>query len=81
MLSSIFCKHREAPPATRESVPFAEYQEWPSKAFLNAQGSGMRQHYNIEFKLLCMSKLFSLPIEACDDEDAPTTPPTRSKAA
>jgi hypothetical protein len=27
-----------------------------------------------------MSKLLSLPIEACDEENAPTTPTTRSKA-
>lgn len=33
-----------SPSVTRESVPVAEYQEWPFEAFSNAQGSGMRQH-------------------------------------
>ena len=35
--------------------------------------------YNLEFKLPCMSRLLSLPIEACDKEDALTIPLTRSK--
>ena len=36
--------------------------------------------YNLEFKLPYISRLLSLPIEACDKEDALTIPPTRSKA-
>jgi hypothetical protein len=69
-----------SPSATREVAPIAEYQEWPFQGFLKRTRIGNETTYNLEFKLPCMSKLLSLPIEACDEEDAPTTPTTRSKA-
>jgi hypothetical protein len=66
--------------AIRESAPIAEYQEWPFQGFLKRIRIGNETTYNLEFNLPCMSKLLSLPTEACDDEDVPTTPKTRSKA-
>jgi hypothetical protein len=41
---------------------------------------GNETTYNLEFKLLYMSELLSLLIEACDNEDVPTTPTTCYKA-
>jgi hypothetical protein len=58
-----------SPSATRESVPLAEYQEWPFQGFLKRTRIGNETTYNLEFKLPCISECLNLPIEACDDVD------------
>jgi hypothetical protein len=69
-----------SPSTIRESALIAEYQEWPFEGFLKRTRIRDETTYNLEFKLLCMPKLLSLPIKACDEEDVLTTPTTRSKA-
>jgi hypothetical protein len=69
-----------SPSATRDPIPVAEYQEWPFQGFLKRTRIGTETTYNLVFKLPCVSKLLQLPIEACDDEDVPTTPTTCPKA-
>jgi hypothetical protein len=70
----------QSPSVTRELAPITEYQEWPFLGFLKHTRIANETTYNLEFKLPCMSKLFSLPIKAYDDEDVPTTPTTRPMA-
>lgn len=69
-----------SPSATQNSVPIAEYQEWPFQGFLKRTRIGNEITYNLEFKLPCLSKLLSLPIEAHDEGDVPTTPTGRPEA-
>jgi hypothetical protein len=64
--------------ATGESVPVAEYQEWPFEGFLKRTRIGNETTYNLEFKLPCLPKLLSLPIEPC--EGNASTPPKPSEA-
>lgn len=57
-----------SPCATRESVPVAEYQEWPFQGFLKRTRIGNEINYNLDFKLPCVSKRFNFPVpgEALD---------------
>jgi hypothetical protein len=70
----------QSPSVTRELAPITEYEEWPFQGFLKRTRIGNETMYNLEFKLPCMSKTLAIPITACDEEDAPTTPMTRSTA-
>jgi hypothetical protein len=69
-----------SPSATRELAPIAEYQEWPFQGFLKRTRIGNETTYNLEFKLLYLSKLLSLPIEAHNEGGVPTTPTARPMA-
>jgi len=55
------------------NTPYCQGHEWPFQGFLKRIRIGDETPYNLEFKLPCMSKLLSVPMEACDGEDAPTT--------
>jgi hypothetical protein len=46
-----------------ESVPVAEYQEWPFKGFLKRIRIGDDVTYNLEFKLPSISEQLHLPID------------------
>jgi hypothetical protein len=72
-----------SPSATRESVPLAEYQEWPFQGFLKRTRIGNDTTYHLEFKLPCISERLDLPIGVCEDDsnkNMPATPLTRLKA-
>jgi hypothetical protein len=51
-----------SPCATRESVPVAEYQEWPFQGFLKRTRIRNETTYNLEFKLPRISGRLNLPI-------------------
>jgi len=51
-----------SPSATVESVPYAEYQEWPFQGFLKRTKIGDDVTYNLEFKLPSISEHLHLPI-------------------
>lgn len=66
------------PSVTQESVPAAEYREWPFEGRI-----GHETTYNLEFKLPGISKCLTLPVEACDNcsnVDLSVTPTRRLKA-
>jgi hypothetical protein len=51
-----------SPSALTESIPIAEYQEWPFQGFLKRTKIGNETTYNLEFKLPCISGRLNLPI-------------------
>jgi hypothetical protein len=50
-----------SPSTLTESVPIAEYQEWPFQGFLKRTKIGSETTYNLEFKLPCISGRLNLP--------------------
>jgi hypothetical protein len=52
----------QSPSATIESVPIAEYQEWPFQGFLKRTTIGNETTYNLEFKLPRILERLNLPI-------------------
>jgi hypothetical protein len=64
------------PSAPIESVPIAEYQEWPFQGFLKRTKIGSETTYNLEFKLPCILEHLNLPINPkelhiCSSREAP----------
>jgi hypothetical protein len=51
-----------SPSAPTESVPIAEYQEWPFQGFLKRTKIGSETTYNLEFKLPCITGRLNIPI-------------------
>jgi hypothetical protein len=75
-------EHRHTPQTSRspsalvESMPVAEYQEWPFQGFLKRTKIGDDITYNLEFKLPCISGQLNLPInpealDICSSREAP----------
>jgi hypothetical protein len=66
----------QSPSTPTESVPIAEYQEWPFQGFLKRTKIGSETTYNLEFKLPCISGCLNLPInpealDICSSREAP----------
>jgi hypothetical protein len=49
-----------SPSVTHESVPVAEFQEWPFQVFFKRTRIGNETTYNLEFKLPCISERLNL---------------------
>jgi hypothetical protein len=52
----------QSPSAPTESVPHAEYQEWPFQGLLKYTKLGNETSYNLEFQLPCIPERLYLPI-------------------
>jgi hypothetical protein len=52
-----------SPSAATETVPFAEYREWPLQGFLKCTKIGSETTYNLEFKLPLTSGHLHIPID------------------
>jgi hypothetical protein len=66
-----------SPSATTESVPAAEYQEWPLRGFLKSARIGNDTSFNLEFHLVSVPEhleLSALCKALCDNDQPPIQP-------
>ena len=56
-----------------ESVPAAEYQEWPFQGFLKHTKIRNDTTYHLKFKLLCICEHFDVPIDPELLEETPVS--------